>query len=172
MAFNIEQLKNAVRTIARPTLFQVTCSGSIIQSLNVPLMQFTCKSAQLPEDTVGKIDVPFYGRKIPFAGDRTYSDWQTTIIMDKDYTLYKQLWSWKQKWNAGNDNVAVSANMNDFKADCNIIAYDAMGLPVLNMKLVGAFPYQVQPLDLSWENTDTTADLNVTWFFDYVERVD
>lgn len=170
---NIEYLKSSLKQPARPTLFDVEISGNLtIQTLSTDVLKFTCKAASLPGDNMGKIDVPYYGRKIPYAGDRTYEDWNTTIIMNNDWTIYKELIRWKAAYNHPSQNVATTANMVDYKCDGFVTVYDPTGLPKMRVKMVGLFPYMVQQLDLSWENNDQTADLNVTWFLDYWEVVD
>lgn len=169
---NIEFLKSNLKSPARATLFDVEISGNgATQALSSAVLKFTCKAASLPSDTIGKLEVPFYGRKVPYAGDRVYNDWNTTIIMENGWTVYKELIRWKKLYNDPMNNTAVSTDMNQFKCDGYFTAYDAMGKPTLRIKLVGLFPYDVQQLDMDWSNTDTTADLNVTWFFDYWEIV-
>ena len=165
---NIEYLKSALRQPARSTLFDVEISGaSSIQTLSTDVLKFTCKAAALPGSTFGKIEVPYYGRKIPYTGDRTYDDWNTTIIMNNDWTLYKELNNWANLFNHPYNNVSETANMLDYKCDGYVTMYDQTGSAKIKVKMVGMFPYQIQPLDLSWENNDQTADLQVTWFMDY-----
>ena len=62
--------------------------------------------------------------------------------------------------------------MLDYKCDGYVTMYDQTGSAKIKVKMVGMFPYQIQPLDLSWENNDQTADLQVTWFMDYWVSVD
>ena len=39
-----------------------------------------CKGAQLPASTIASIDVPFRGRILKVAGDRTIENWTVTVI--------------------------------------------------------------------------------------------
>jgi hypothetical protein len=167
MSMNVEYIKSALKMPARPTLFDVEISGSSLGAISTDVLKFTCKSAGLPDDNIGRIDVPYYGRKIPYAGDRAYGDWNTTIIMNNDWTIYKQLVAWKSAFNGPETNVASVANMTSYKCDGFVTMYDPTGARKLQIKMVGLFPYNVQELQVSWETTDSTADLNVTWFLDY-----
>lgn len=168
MAMNIEFIKSALKQPARPTLFDVEISGNpAVQILSSDVLKFTCKSAGLPSVSLGKIDVPYYGRKVPYAGDRTYEDWNTTIVMNNDWTIFRELQKWHAAYNHPEMNVATTANMVSYKCDGYVNVYDPTGLSNMRIKMVGLFPYQIAQLDLSWENTDSTADLQVTWFLDY-----
>ena len=43
-------------------------------------LAFLCKTTQLPSMTIPSFTVPFRGRQIKIAGDRTYADWTITVI--------------------------------------------------------------------------------------------
>ena len=172
MAIDIEFLKSNLKMPARPTLFDVEISGPAVSKFDGGRFKFTCKAASLPQDTIGKIEVPFHGRKVPYAGDRNYADWNTTIIMDNSWDIYRKLVKWKASYNDPEMNVAMYNDMNAYKCDGFITSYMPNGNVALRLKIVGLFPYDIQQLELSWETTDTTADLNVTWMYDYWNVLD
>ena len=43
------------------------------------------KAANLPASNVNVIDVPFRGRNLKVAGDRTFDVWTITVINDVDF---------------------------------------------------------------------------------------
>ena len=47
------------------------------------LTNLLCKSAALPGSNLGVIEVPFRGRTIKIAGDRTFDTWSATFFNDK-----------------------------------------------------------------------------------------
>ena len=51
------------------------------------LTNILCKSAALPGSNLGVIEVPFRGRTVKIAGDRTFDTWSATFFNDKDITL-------------------------------------------------------------------------------------
>jgi hypothetical protein len=164
---NINGFKATVQNIARPTLFDVMISGPAVQTMDMELLQFTCKAASLPASTFGKIEVPFYGRKVNMPGDRLFQEWQTTVILDSDFTIYKQLMNWHQKMSDAAGNVSLTANVNAFKCDAIIKSYDTAGNPGITGQLTGCWPGEIQQLDLAWDQNDSTLDLIVSWNFDY-----
>ena len=90
---------------ARPNLFEVqipnlptaaTTStpkaswGSDIQE-NFSLL---CKAANLPASNIASIDVPFRGRTLKVAGDRTIDNWTITVINDEDFAIRTAMEAW------------------------------------------------------------------------------
>ena len=45
-------------------------------------MRFLVKAAEIPAANIGNIPVPFRGRVLPVAGDRTFDPWTVTVIND------------------------------------------------------------------------------------------
>ena len=43
------------------------------------------KAAEIPASNLGNIPVPYRGRVLPVAGDRTFDPWTVTIINDTDF---------------------------------------------------------------------------------------
>ena len=167
---DIMRFRNTLKTIARPSTFDVTITGNpATQILDTNLIRFTCKSASLPSKTMGKIDCPYMDRKIPFLGSNVYDDWTTTIMCDKDITIYKQLTKWHDYWNHPVQNVAVNNELTAYLGDAYVIMYDPMGNSVARVKMVDIFPYQIQALELDWESSDQYAQFTVTWFITYFE---
>ena len=66
---------------ARPNLFKATINFPGYADGDVELSSFLCKSALLPESTIGLITVPFRGRNLKVAGDRTFAPWTVTICL-------------------------------------------------------------------------------------------
>ena len=94
MAFNINELRSQlVFGGAKNSLFQVQISNPVtsIGDLKVPFM---VKASALPASTLGMIEVPYFGRKVKIAGDRTFEDWNVTVINDEDFLIRTQ-------WNSG-----------------------------------------------------------------------
>jgi hypothetical protein len=73
MAFNISNFTaNFAGDGARPNLFEVDITR-IGQNFS-----FLCKAAQLPGSTIGLLEIPYFGRQVKFAGNRTFAEWTVT----------------------------------------------------------------------------------------------
>ena len=53
--------------------------------------RFLIKAAQLPASTINVIDIPFRGRNLKIAGDRTFDPWTITVINDVDFKVRNAL---------------------------------------------------------------------------------
>ena len=64
---------------ARSNLFKVTCNFPAYAGGNSELAAFMIKAAQLPSSIIAPITVPFRGRQLQLAGDRTFEPWTIMV---------------------------------------------------------------------------------------------
>ena len=82
---------------ARPNMIEVNITlpdqvqglGDISQD-----MRFLVKAAEIPAANIGNIPVPFRGRVLPVAGDRTFDPWTVTIINDAQFNIRDAMEQW------------------------------------------------------------------------------
>ena len=82
---------------ARPNMFEVNITlpeqiapnGDISQD-----MRFLVKGAEIPAAVIGNIPVPFRGRVLPVAGDRTFDPWTVTVINDAQFNIRDAMEQW------------------------------------------------------------------------------
>ena len=82
---------------ARPNMFEVNITlpeqvqglGDIEQD-----MRFLVKAAEIPAANIGNIPVPFRGRVLPVAGDRTFDPWTVTVINDAQFNIRDAMEQW------------------------------------------------------------------------------
>jgi hypothetical protein len=83
---------------ARPNLFEVNIPTLPAAAGNADwdaeTFQFLCKTAALPASNVTPIEVPFRGRVLKVAGDRTFDVWTVTVINDEDFKLRSAFELW------------------------------------------------------------------------------
>ena len=94
---------------ARPNLFQVDLAfpNDILQGADlIDLGKFTVRAANLPSSQVGVIEVPFRGRVLKIAGDRTFEPWSVTVLNDGEFTIRKAFEAWSRGINALTENVS------------------------------------------------------------------
>jgi hypothetical protein len=165
MAFNIDTFKEGALKQGgfRPTLFEaeVTRAGN--------QMNFLCQATQVPAMTMGVIEVPYFGRKIKLAGDRTYAEWTTTLMIEEDFGLRAELENWQQRINAARENTRQEV-AEAYKAEATIKLYGkGGGAPIRTYLLEGCWPSDVSTIDLDWNTIDTIGTYTVTWAFDIME---
>ena len=57
-------------------------------------MSFLCTSTTLPGMTVAEVAIPFRGRELYVAGDRTFATWTTTILNDTNFLIRNAYERW------------------------------------------------------------------------------
>lgn len=117
------------------------------------LTSFMCKGASIPGSSVASIDVPFRGRQIKVAGDRTFENWSATIINEASFEIRKAFESWLAKIN-GHESGTGQTNPSDYQADIEVQQLDRNNNVLATYKIVGAFPVSVGSIDLSYDSND------------------
>lgn len=172
MAFNVNEFSSALTGGgARNSLFQVQITNPIngVSDIQVPFM---CKSAQIPAASLGVIEVPYFGRQVKLAGNRTYAEWAPTIINDEDFAIRNGLEQWSNAINSfqGNINNAGGSAPNLYKSNAQVTQYSKTGEILRVYNFVGIFPSEVSTIDLSWES-ETVEEYTATFQYDYWEVV-
>jgi len=164
---NINDFKANFQGGARPSLFRVTqmFPGAVGGDAGRK-MEYLCKGAQLPSDVVNPIDVYYMGRQIKVAGDRTFEDITLTIINDIDFSIRNAYERWMSLLNTHEGNLGV-VNPNNYWADLYITQLGRDGSALKTYKLVGAFPTNISPIDLSFDSTDQVEEFTVTLAYQY-----
>lgn len=169
MAFNINDMRSQLSGGgASPTLFQVQISNPVngISDIKAPFM---IKAASLPGSTLGTKEVPYMGRKIKQAGDRTFEPWNVTVINDEDFLLRNAFEEWSNSINSHEGNLRLfgSSNPNEYKTQAQIVQFGANGVILREYTFHGLFPSTVEPIETSWESTDTIEEFSVTLEYDW-----
>ena len=154
---------------ARPNLFRVTVPFPIASGANAGTTlrnSFLCKAAQLPASTIGNVAVPFRGRSINLAGDRTFEPWTITVINDVDFSIRDGFEQWMNFINSHATNTGVATPIS-YKQDLTVTQLDKSGLPLKNYVFRGAYPSSVSSIDLSYDTTDAIEEFTVEFQIDY-----
>ena len=141
--------------------------------------RFLVKAANLPASNVAAINIPFRGRNLKVAGDRTFDIWTITVINDVDFGIRTAFERWMNLINKHEDNAGIT-NPTSYQRDMFVRQLGRSGVtgttpssdtqvPVLKQyRFYGTFPTNVSAIDLSYDSTDQiedfTVDLQVQWF--------
>jgi hypothetical protein len=166
MAFSPSVFKtNLVGEGARPTLFEARI---FFDGLTENNFTFKCKAAQLPGVTTGLIEVPYFGRKVKVAGDKTFAEWTVTIINDESFAARKAFETWQSGINQHNSNLRTNS---DYMADAEVIQYAKTGEEINKYKFKGMWISDLAPIDVSWESNDALEEYSVTMQYQWWESV-
>ena len=167
---------------ARPNLFQVSIDDFPGYSEAVgEQLSFLCKGAQLPESTVGLVEVPFRGRTFKVAGDRTFAPWSITVINDTDFAIRNSMEDWMQtiaQYQDGSGSTLPTDYMrtatvtqlfrnktdmkstggNDISNNTNFAG---------RYKFYDIWPTNVSAIDLSYDSSDVIEEFTVEFQVNY-----
>lgn len=169
MPFNVNEIRSQLTLGgARGSLFQVQFGNPAngVADIKIP---FLCRAAQIPESQLGTISVPYFGRSIKLAGDRTFADWTVTVINDEDFLIRNALEEWSNAINTRQGNIRAfsSASPLLYKSTAEVTQFSKTGVPIRVYKFNGIYPSLVTPIDLNWADTDSVEEFQVTFQYDW-----
>jgi hypothetical protein len=171
MAFNINEIKSQMLFDgARPSLFQVTIQNPANSVADIKL-PFMCEATALPAAQIGQVVIPYFGRQIKLAGDRTYNDWNVTIINDEDFLIRNAMEQWSNQINTFQGNVRAfgSASPLLYKSQAQVVQYSKTGVPIRTYQFNGIFPVNISDIGLAWETQNQVERFQITFAVDYWE---
>ena len=169
---NIDDFKaNLLGGGARANQFKVTITPppGIAIGLEIRRTSFLVRGASLPGMTLGEIAVPFRGRSIYIAGDRTFDDpWNTTFLNDTDFMIRNAMERWSNGINDLADATGVT-NPRDYQTDLEVQQLDRDDTPLKSYIFRNAWPTSVTGIALTSEAAADIEIFDVTWRYQHFE---
>ena len=155
---------------ARANQFKVTMPfpGYAQVGGEIEELAFLCKGTQLPAMTIPSFTVPFRGRQIKIAGDRTYADWTITVLNDTNFKLRNAFERWSNGINNATDGEGLT-NPADYQVDAFVDQLDRNGATLKSYTLRGAFPVVIAPIELTYDEQTAVEQFDVTFSYQYFE---
>tara|TARA_R100001463_G_scaffold9829_1_gene29251 strand:- start:445 stop:1044 length:600 start_codon:yes stop_codon:yes gene_type:complete len=158
---------------ARPNLFEVVLAfPTLVSPVNenevLQKSRFLVKAAALPASTIAPVEIPFRGRILKVAGDRTFETWTITVINDTDFMIRSAMEKWMNTINKLEDATGIT-NPVDYQSDALVHQLDRDGSTLRSYKFKSIFPTNISTIDLSYETTDTIEEFTVEMQVHYWE---
>ena len=168
---------------ARSNLFEVQMAfPDFAKPVNEALndIPFLVKAAEIPASNIGNIPVPFRGRILPIAGDRTFDPWTVTIINDTNFRLRDVM----ERWSDGINDIQTAQGTIDpetYQQTAKVLQLSrgkssnkkitsAADIPVLReYDFIGIYPNVVSSIPLDHGATDQIEEFQVTFNYLYYE---
>ena len=155
---------------ARPNLFEVELAFPDAVAIANDVLQkarFLVKAAALPASTIAPVDIPFRGRILKVAGDRTFETWTITVINDTDFVIRSAFEKWMNAINKLDDASGIT-DPEQYQKDAMVHQLDRDGSVLRSYKFWDIYPTNISTIDLSYETTDTieefTIEMQVHWW--------
>jgi hypothetical protein len=154
---------------ARPNLFKVNLPFPAASGGSSELASFMIKGASLPASLIAPIEVPFRGRKLKVAGDRTFEPWSITVINDTKMEIRNAFERWMDLINSNTENVSAYVGNNALNYYSNALVHqlDRDDNITKTYEIIGAFPTNISAIDLNSETNDTVEEFTVELTYQY-----
>jgi hypothetical protein len=176
---------------ARSNLFEVSFGSELGGNFTFPWGDsvstddnMMIKAAGLPASTITEVPVPFRGRTLKVAGERTFDVWTITVINDTDFkwrNIFERWMNYIVKVSDGSGTIDPSEYQTEVTvAQLSRGQYTGLNnrgsqggaIDVLRRYTIhGVFPTNVSQIDLSYNNENEveefTVDLQVQWWEAY-----
>ena len=157
---------------ARSNLFSVEVGWPAATTGNIVTSAFMIKAAALPPSVIGPIEVPFRGRKLKIAGDRTFENWTITVINDTGMEVRNAFEEWMDLINAHSENVSFYGGTNNslsYMQNMVIHQLDRQENITKSYKIVNAFPVNISAIEVSYDEQDKIEEFTVELAYQYWE---
>ena len=164
---------------ARANLFEVEIAFPEELGINLTdvsdKVPFLVKAAEIPASNLGNIPVPYRGRVLPVAGDRTFDPWTVTIINDVGFEIRDAMEKWS---NSINDLQTAQGTINPEVYQRSAFVKQlsregsAPGDPEKTLrtyKFEGIYPNTVSSIPLDFGATDQIEEFQVTFNYLFYE---
>ena len=121
---------------------------------------FMVKAANLPASNITPVEVPFRGRILKVAGERTFDTWTVTVLNDADFKIRTAMEQWMNGISRLT-NGSGEVNPTDYTADAVVNQLDRNGGTLRTYNFIGLFPTNVSEIPLSMDTTDTIEEFTV-----------
>ena len=177
---NVSQFLQTIGQGVKPNMFLVDIKfpdalGGASQALGTDLTNILCKSAALPGSNLGVIEVPFRGRTVKIAGDRTFDTWSATFFNDKNMELRGLFEEWANLLNTHEANTAPrflpDSAGSGYMASLYVTQLEKDdkegGSAIRTYKLHHCFPTNISQIDLAYDSNDQIEEFTVEWQYSF-----
>lgn len=154
---------------ARPNQFRVELTFPTYVTLGViagQRAQFLCRAASLPASTIETISIPYRGRPVNFAGERSFQPWTVSIYNDTTFNIRNALEQWQsgiQQYNTTNGRV----NPTDYQVDLSVHQLDRNGASIKTYKFTDSFPTNIGAITLDYEQQNAIEQFDVEFVYNF-----
>jgi len=155
---------------ARANQFKVTMPFPGYASVGgeIEELAFLCRATSIPSMEITNINVPFRGRAIKIAGDRTIPSWSVTVYNDTNFKLRDAFERWQNGINNMSDNEGLT-NPVDYQVDAFLDHLDRNGNTIKSYTLRGVYPTGIAGIPLDYEEAGVIEQFEVTLEYQFFD---
>ena len=131
-------------------------------------LAFLCRATSIPSMEIANINVPFRGRAIKIAGDRTIPAWSVTVYNDTNFRLRNAFERWQNGINNMSDNEGLT-NPVDYQVDAFLDHLDRNGNTIKSYTLRGVYPTAIAAIPLDYDEKTVIEEFEVTLEYQFFD---
>jgi hypothetical protein len=171
---NISDFKAQLATGgARPNQFRVILNfpQNMVGSLGMVAgraVQFLCNATSLPASVVEDIPLTYRGRPVHFAGERVFQPWTITVYNTAEFDIRNALEAWQHKIAEYNTTYGI-ATPATYQSQMMVQQLDRSDKVLKSYQFIGAFPTNIGPIQLDFQQNQNIEQFDVEFTYDYFE---
>lgn len=154
---------------ARANLFEVVLNIPSVSGGTSRQLSFLAKAASLPGSAMAAVEIPYRGRQLKVAGDRTFEPWSITILNDTDFKIRSAFEDWVQAISRNDANISSVSGLNssNYMIDMDVHQRGRQGEKLKSYKFHDAWPSSIGAIELAFDSNDAIEEFEVEMTYQY-----
>ena len=159
----------------RANQFEVNITSApaqVVGQLNAGDFNFLCKSTAVPALTVADIMIPYRGRQLHIAGDRTYATWSCTVINDREQRMRSAFEVWQNFMSdigvVSNGGAGAGTSPSAYYGKATVMQRDRDDNVLRSYHLYDIWPSNLGEIALSYDTENEVSTFDVEFIFNYM----
>lgn len=130
-------------------------------------LEFLAKASNLPGSNVAAVDVPYMGRIVKVAGDRTFDDWTISVFNDIDFDIRNKALEWMSVLENTHQANTGPDVMQAYYREITVEQLNRVNTPIQTVIIHDAFPTAIGEITLGFDQNDQIEEFDITFTYNY-----
>ncbi len=133
-------------------------------------IQFLCKTASLPGQTIAPLEMKYKGLTVKLAGDRTFEDWTVAIYNDTEFSARTAIEAWMQDIVPLDSSTVTSTGYEYMVDKATVTQLGRDDSRIATYEFFNMWPTTLAAVELDAEGGDGLTTSDVTFAYSHFER--
>tara|TARA_Y100001963_G_scaffold56910_1_gene79528 strand:- start:2672 stop:3172 length:501 start_codon:yes stop_codon:yes gene_type:complete len=133
-------------------------------------IQFLCKTASLPGQTIAPLEMKYKGLTVKLAGDRTFEDWTVAIYNDTEFSARTAIEEWMQSIVPLDSSTVTSTGYEYMVDKATVTQLGRDDSRIATYEFFNMWPTTLTGVELDAEGGDGLTTTDVTFAYSHFER--
>ena len=133
-------------------------------------IQFLCKTASLPGQTIAPLEMKYKGLTVKLAGDRTFEDWTVAVYNDTEFSARTAIEEWMQSIVPLDSSTVTSTGYEYMVDKATVTQLGRDDSRIATYEFFNMWPTTMTGVELDAEGGDGLTTTDVTFAYSHFER--